>query len=107
MNKSAFKTMKKSPRVLDLQKLTQPKHATLNIVRGFKQSKPSSLRTQQSVTFRPISPQSQPQLMQQPSQGSVIQQPQSQQELALQMQGMSINPPSPTSSEEELSKFTN
>ena len=75
---SAFKkTLKKSPRVLDLQKLTQPKHAKLNIVRGFKQSKPSSLSKQQPVMFRPISPQSQPPLMQQPSEGlAVVQQPQ-------------------------------
>jgi hypothetical protein len=71
---------------------------------GFKAPKPSSLRKQ----FRPISPQSQPQLMQQPLQGlAAAQQPLAQQPLAQLMGDMSINPPSPTSSEEELSMFTN
>ena len=104
MDKSAFKTMKKSPRVLDLQKLTQPKHAKLNIVRGFKQSNPSSLSKQQTVMFRPMSPLSQPPLMQQPSEGlqvPVIQQP----SLADQMAAVQID--SDSSGGEEVATIMN
>ena len=75
---------------------------------GFKAPKPSSLRKQ----FRPISPQSQPQLMQQPLQGLAAAQqplaPLAQQPLAQQMEAMSINTPSPVSSGgEEITGFMN
>ena len=99
---SAFKkTLKKSSRVLDLQKFQkQPKHAKLNIVRGLKQPKSSSLS---KVTFRTVSPQSQPSLRQQPSQGSVVHQPQP--SLADQMAAVQID--SDSSGGEEVATIMN
>ena len=88
-----------------IAKKSKPQHASHITRQGFKQPRKSSLS--KHVTFRPISPQSQPPLMQQPSQGSVVHQPQSQQEFHHAFQNMSINPPSPTSSEDELSSYQN
>jgi len=98
-NLSAFKkTFKKSPtssNLVRLAKSSKPQHQRITSL-GFKQPKSSSLS---KVTFRPISPQSQPQLTQQPSQGlQAAQQPLAQQPLAQQMEAMSINTPSPVSS---------
>ena len=109
---SAFKkTMKRTKtfasKLSGLADKSKPQHASRITRQGFKQPKKSSLS--KHVTFRPISPQSQPPLMQQPSEGlqvPVIQQPQPS-SLAQQMQVMSINPPSPTSSEDELSSYQN
>lgn len=109
---SAFKktnaTMKRSKTVsnlVGLAKKSKP-HASRMTRQGFKPPRTASSLSKH-VTFRPISPQSQPPLMRQPSQGSqAAQQPLAQQPLLQLMGDMSINPPSPTSSEEELSKFT-
>ena len=110
--KTAFKkTIKRSKTVSDLARLArlaeQSEHASRITRQGFKQPKKSSLS--KHVMFRPISPQSQPSLRQQPSQGlEAGQQPLAQQPLSHQMGAMSINTPSPVSSGgEEITGFMN
>ena len=110
MKPSAFKTMKRSKtasNLVGLAKKSKPQDARRITRQGFKQPQKSSLSKR--FAFRPVSPQSQPQLMQQSSQGlPVFPPPQSADDVAQQMQNMSFNhPPSPTSSEEELSEFMN